>query len=60
MFSSEEAPRIKIENNNFIIHYKNIFSETLPFNEFNSDKVVVTKQELNNILSKYEYFNPRS
>jgi UDP-glucose 4-epimerase len=60
MFSSEEAPRIKIENNNFIMHYKNIFSEILPFNEFTSDKVVVTKQELNNILSEYEYFNPRS
>lgn len=60
MFSSEEAPRIKMENNNFIMHYKDIFSEILPFNEFTSDKVVVTKQELNNILSKYEYFNPRS
>lgn len=60
MFSSEEAPRIKIENNNFIMHYKNIFSSKLPFNEFTSDKVVVTKQELNNILNSYEYFNPRT
>jgi hypothetical protein len=42
------------------MHYKNIFSETLPFNEFTSDKVVVTKQELNNILNSYEYFNPRA
>lgn len=60
MFSVEESPRIKMYNNNFIMHYKDTYNENLPFNEFTSDKVVVSKEELNQILSNYGYFNTRS
>ena len=59
MFSNEEYPRVKKHNSNFIMHYKETFDETLPFTEFTSDKVVVSKQQLNNILESYEYFSPR-
>ena len=59
MFSNEEYPRVKKHNSNFIMHYKETFDETLPFTEFTSDKVVVSKQQLNNILKSYEYFSPR-
>jgi UDP-glucose 4-epimerase len=60
LFSAEEAPRVDISGKNFIMHYKQISNTILPFNEFTSDKVVVSKEELNNILEKYEYFNPRA
>lgn len=57
MFSIEESNRIKICNNNFIMHYKNVYKETLPFTEFTSDKVVVSKHELDSILQTYNYFS---
>ena len=57
MFSKEESPRIKNKGNKFIMHYNNVFNEDLPFDEFTSDKVVVSKNELDNILSQYNYFN---
>jgi len=60
MFSIEEAPRVKTNNGYYIMHYKDVYNESLPFTDFSSDKVVVEKNELNNILSSYEYFNPRS
>ena len=60
MFSVEESSRVKISKNNFVMHYKNVFNEVLPFTEFTSDKVVVSKDELNNILRTYGYFNTRS
>ena len=60
MFSVEESARIKSLNDNFIMHYKNTYNENLPFNEFTSDKVAVTKDELVQLLEAYEYFNPRS
>lgn len=59
MFSIEEYPRIKMFKDNFIMHYKNTYTESLPFKEFTSDKVVVSKNELNNILESYGYFNIR-
>lgn len=58
MFSSEEAPRIKFKDNNFIMHYKDIYNENLPFNEFTSDKVIISRENLNIILNKYNYFKP--
>lgn len=60
MFSSEEAPRVKIHNGDFIMHYKDVYNEPLPFTEFTSDKVVVSKIELDEILSSYGYFSTRS
>lgn len=58
MFSSEESTRIKIDKGNFIMHYKNIYSHELPFNEFTSDKVLITKKSLNERLEKFNYFKP--
>lgn len=58
MFSSEESTRIKIDKGNFIMHYKNIYSHDLPFNEFTSDKVLITKKSLNERLEKFNYFKP--
>ena len=58
MFSSEESPRIKQHNDSFIMHYKDVFNESLPFNNFTSDKVRVSKEELNKILKNHNYFKP--
>lgn len=59
MFSMEESPRIKIFNGNYIMHYKNTYHENLLFNEFTSDKVVVDKQTLNQILNYNGYFKQK-
>ena len=58
MFSSEESPRIKQYNDSFIMHYKDVFNESLPFDNFTSDKVMVLKKELNKILKNHNYFKP--
>jgi len=60
MISTEEAPRTYFDPNKdtFFMHYKNTVP-TPQFNgefEFTSDKVVVNKEELKNILEKYNYF----
>lgn len=58
MFSLEESPRIQIKDSNFIMHYKNIYDNNqLPFNEFTSDKVVISKDQLNNILESFNHFH---
>lgn len=57
MFSEEESPRVKIKDGNFIMHYKDISNNKLPFYNFTSDKVTISKEELNTILQKYEYFS---
>lgn len=57
MFSEEEAPRMQTSGNNFIMHYKDVYGDPLPFNTFTSDKVVVSKSELVDILEKYNYFS---
>lgn len=56
MFSQEESSRIKIKDGNFIMHYKDVYNDTLPFNEFTSDKVVVSKEKLDSILQSFNYF----
>ncbi len=56
MFSVEESPRIKKLDNKFIMHYKEIYNEILPFHEFTSDKVVITKNALNQVLTLNNYF----
>lgn len=60
MFSVEESPRIKMEHDNFLMHHKTIYNEDLPFKEFTSDKVVVSKNKLEEILKGYDYFSVRA
>jgi len=58
MFSTEESPRIKQLDNKFIMHYKNLSNKTLPFREFTSDKVIISKNALESYLLKYNFFQP--
>lgn len=58
MFSAEEASRVSMHNDYYLMHYKNTQYNTLPFKEFTSDLSVVSKEELNSILQTYNYFNP--
>jgi UDP-N-acetylglucosamine 4,6-dehydratase/5-epimerase len=58
MFSSEEAPRIKMVGGNYIMHYSDVFNQELPFNEYVSDLVAVDRLELKEMLQKYNYFKP--
>jgi len=60
MFSKEEYPRVLFDKNVFMMHYKNLATEhtNMPFDEFTSDKVVITKSDLNLILQQYDYFKP--
>jgi UDP-glucose 4-epimerase len=58
MFSAEEASRVSMHNDYYLMHYKNTQYNTLPFKEFTSDLSVVRKEELNSILQTYNYFNP--
>lgn len=60
MISKEEAPRTLYDekNNIYLMHYKNIYENKFSWNEFSSDVVVVSKNELKNILEKYNYFIP--
>jgi UDP-glucose 4-epimerase len=58
MISKEEINRTYFnhDKNTYYMHYKNQHNEDLGFDEFSSDFVVVTKEELNIILKKHEYF----
>ena len=38
------------------MHYKNVYDYDLPFEDFTSDIVCVSKEELKNILETYNYF----
>ena len=58
MFSIEESPRIIKNDNYYIMHYQEIFNQNLPFNEFTSDKVVLSKTNLDKLLKTYNYFKP--
>jgi UDP-glucose 4-epimerase len=61
MFSEEEAPRTRMQNGNFIMNYKQTNpNNNLPFTNFTSDKVTVTREELINILESYDYFSTRA
>lgn len=63
MISKEEIPRTNYnkKNENFFMHYRNIQDLQnkeyyFPNNEYNSKDFVVSKDELNNILEKNNYF----
>lgn len=57
MISIEEAPRTHYnkELNTYFMHYERLAENAISF-EFTSDKVVVSKEELEQILEKYDYF----
>jgi len=59
MISKEESPRTKYEPSidTFFMHYKNIQISPLK-DEFTSDKCVVSKQDLDILLTKFNYFKP--
>lgn len=54
MISSEEMPRVIKENNHYLMHYKQTYSDNSY--EFSSKDKVVSKEELNNILKGFNYF----
>lgn len=60
MISKEEMNRtyFDTDKNTFFMHYKNQYYKNLGFEEFSSDLVTVSKEELNNILKTYNYFKP--
>jgi len=57
MISIEEAPRTYFDETKdaYFMHYQHLANNAINF-EFTSDKPVVTKEELNVILEKYNYF----
>jgi UDP-N-acetylglucosamine 4,6-dehydratase len=56
MFSAEESTRVKMDNGYYVMHYKDVYNESLPFHEFSSDKVVLSKEEFDMVLQKFNYF----
>jgi len=58
MVSKEERPRTSYnsEKDIYYMHYKDISTDSVSWEEFTSDQVVVNKEELSNILQNYNYF----
>lgn len=57
MASSEELPRMRKFDNYYYMHYKNTYNEvSFPNNEYSSKDVCLSKEELNEILQKHNYF----
>lgn len=62
MISKEEVPRTMHDPNSnvYCMHYKNVNTNCrFGWDEFTSDNVAVSKEELNNILYKHDYFSTR-
>ena len=57
MISIEETPRTYYnkELDSFFMHYKKIAKDPIDF-EFTSDSVAISKEELSELLQKYDYF----
>ena len=58
MVSKEERPRTfyNVDNDTYYMHYKDISDRQVSWKEFTSDQVAVSKQELEDILQHYNYF----
>mgnify|MGYP003641440703 FL=1 len=57
MISSEETPRVKEQEDYYLMHYRNIYKGIdFPNNEFSSRDCVVSKQELGQLLEKNNYY----
>jgi UDP-glucose 4-epimerase len=59
MISIEEAPRTYYNEklDSYFMHYRDIADKRIDF-EFTSDKPVVSKEDLEKLLEKHEYFKP--
>lgn len=59
MISIEEAPRTSYDklNNVFNMHYEKLAKNSIDF-EFTSDKTVISKEELQDLLERNNYFKP--
>tara|TARA_R110002126_G_scaffold188825_1_gene337185 strand:- start:311 stop:1240 length:930 start_codon:yes stop_codon:yes gene_type:complete len=59
MISIEEAPRTYYnkDNDTYFMHYRDLAKNAMDF-EFTSDKTVVSKKELKEMLKKHDYFRP--
>lgn len=60
MISEEEKPRVLELDNYYYMHYKNTCVNGVRFtnNEYSSRDVCVSKEELNKLLQKFNYFKP--
>jgi UDP-glucose 4-epimerase len=58
MISEEESPRTSYNSssNTYYMHYRDIVNETLGLKQLTSDLVVVSKEELEVILTQHNYF----
>lgn len=58
MVSKEERPRTfhNVDNDTYYMHYKDISDSQVSWEEFTSDQVAVSKQELEDILQHHNYF----
>jgi len=58
MISKEEKNRTYFDSkkNTYFMHYKNQFNSKFEWDEFTSDYTICTKEELNKILKKHNYF----
>jgi UDP-N-acetylglucosamine 4,6-dehydratase/5-epimerase len=60
MIAKEEMPRTLFneQKNLFLMHYHDLSPTKIPYEDFSSENVVVSKNELDEILKKYNYFKP--
>lgn len=58
MISKEESSRTFYDGKNdvYFMHYKNVYNNKFDWSEFSSEHTVVSKDELNSILQKYNFF----
>lgn len=58
MISKEEIPRTFYDekNNVYFMHYKNIYNNNFSWDEYTSDNTIISKNDLNRVLSTYNYF----
>lgn len=58
MVSNEEAPRTSYDQGSdmYYMHYKNLNEGSIPFDEFTSDQVCISKDELLEVLESYNFF----
>ena len=59
LFSEEEAPRVVHEAGYFLMHYKNVTNNiALPLRAFSSDSVVLSRDEVEELLIAKEFYRP--